>query len=135
VVRDLAAACDRAIDAGDTPVVVTSRALRRAADATGDLDLGAQVSKALAGVAAHVDRRPAWCIAKGGITSSDVATYGLGIRRATVVGQLAPGIPVWRCGPEARWAGLAYVIFPGNVGDESALLDAVDRLSGGAVRG
>ena len=35
---------------------------------------------------------PAWVVAKGGITSHDVAVRGLGIRRAEVLGQLLPGL-------------------------------------------
>ena len=50
--------------------------------------------------------RPAWILAKGGITSHDVALHGLGIRRAEVAGQLFPGmISVFRpidSAPEAR---------------------------------
>ncbi|MEZ4660739.1 MAG: nucleotide-binding domain containing protein [Caldilineaceae bacterium] len=36
-------------------------------------------------------------LAKGGITSSDVATKGLGVKRL-VLGQILPGVPVWRIG-------------------------------------
>ena len=72
---------------------------------------------------------PAFIIAKGGITSSDVATRGLSLRRATVMGQILPGIPVWRTGTESKFPGMPYVIFPGNVGDEDSLLKAVEKLS------
>jgi uncharacterized protein YgbK (DUF1537 family) len=34
-------------------------------------------------------------IAKGGITSSDVDTKGLSVKKATVAGQVKLGIPVW----------------------------------------
>ena len=68
-------------------------------------------------------------IAKGGITSSDVATRGLGVKRALVRGQLLPGVPVWRLGAEARFPGIDYVVFPGNVGSDTALADAVQQLS------
>ena len=37
---------------------------------------------------------PAFIIAKGGITSSDIGTKALQVRRATVLGQIKPGIPV-----------------------------------------
>lgn len=33
----------------------------------------------------------------------------------------ASGVPVWRLGPESRFLGLPYVVFPGNVGDARAL--------------
>lgn len=77
-----------------------------------------------------------WVLAKGGITSSDVATEGLKIRRATVAGQLFPGIvSVWvnEGGSSQGLKGLPYVVFAGNVGDESTLADAVRILRGSAV--
>ena len=68
---------------------------------------------------------PAWVLAKGGITAHDVATVGLGIRRAEVAGQLFPGvISVLRpvdAAPEA--IGLPYVVFAGNVGDDGTLAE------------
>lgn len=75
---------------------------------------------------------PGWVIAKGGITSHDIATDGLRISRATVLGQLFPGIvSVWRTeaaadGPDLT--GLRYVVFAGNVGEDTTLRDAVTAL-------
>ena len=71
-------------------------------------------------------------LAKGGITSHDVATRGLGIRRALVAGQLFPGLisvfhPV-DADPAA--VGLPYVVFAGNVGDDGTLAQVVDILNG-----
>jgi len=40
-----------------------------------------------------------------------------------------PGVPVWRLGLESRWPGMAYIVFPGNVGDDDALADIRQRLS------
>jgi uncharacterized protein YgbK (DUF1537 family) len=74
-----------------------------------------------------------WVMAKGGITSSDIATGGLKIRRATVVGQLFPGIvSVWvhEGGSDGDLKGLPYVVFAGNVGDESTLAAAVRIMRG-----
>ncbi|MFZ0046724.1 MAG: nucleotide-binding domain containing protein, partial [Streptosporangiaceae bacterium] len=66
-------------------------------------------------------------LAKGGVTSHDVAVHGLGIRRAEVAGQLFPGlISVFRpvdAAPEA--VGVPYVVFAGNVGDDGTLADVV----------
>ena len=70
-------------------------------------------------------------LAKGGITSSDVATKGLGVKRAMVLGQLLPGVPVWRLGPESRYPSAIYVVFPGNVGGSTALAEAYQLLSSG----
>jgi uncharacterized protein YgbK (DUF1537 family) len=77
----------------------------------------------------------AWVVAKGGITSHDVATEGLQMRRATVLGQLFPGIvSVWRAAPAAgddgRLTGLPYVVFAGNVGDDTTLREAVRTMRG-----
>jgi len=75
----------------------------------------------------------AWVLAKGGITSSDIATEGLGIRRAIVAGQLFPGIvSVWVNQSDGRdgLRGLPLIVFAGNVGDENTLLRAVRLLHG-----
>ena len=71
---------------------------------------------------------PAFIIAKGGITSSDVGIRALGVHRAWVIGQVAPGVPVWRTGEESKFPGLSYVIFPGNVGGVTTLRDIVAML-------
>lgn len=68
-------------------------------------------------------------VAKGGITSSDVATAGLGMKRAMVLGQILPGIPVWRLGSESRFPGMKYIVFPGNVGGDKALSEAYRKLA------
>ena len=64
-----------------------------------------------------------------GITSHDIAVHALRIRVASVLGQIIPGVPVWRLGPESRWPGLPLVVFPGNVGDENALTRSVRLLT------
>jgi uncharacterized protein YgbK (DUF1537 family) len=73
---------------------------------------------------------PAFVVAKGGITSSDVGTKALKAKCALVLGQIAPGVPVWRTGSESRFPGAPYVIFPGNVGEVNTLRDAVEVLMG-----
>ena len=50
-----------------------------------------------------------------------------GVRRALVRGQILPGVPVWRLGAEALFPGLDYIVFPGNVGGDTALADAVGK--------
>ncbi|MGB8383565.1 MAG: nucleotide-binding domain containing protein, partial [Dermatophilaceae bacterium] len=74
-------------------------------------------------------RPPRFVVAKGGITSSDVAARGLSIERAMVRGPMLPGIvSLWEPmdGP-AR--GIPYVVFAGNVGGPESLADVVDKLS------
>ena len=72
---------------------------------------------------------PRFLVAKGGITSSDLATRALGVRRALVRGQILPGIPVWQLGSEARFPGMNYIVFPGNVGGPEALTQICDSLN------
>jgi uncharacterized protein YgbK (DUF1537 family) len=78
-----------------------------------------------------VGASPAWLVAKGGITSHDLAVRALGMRRGRVVGQLFPGqVSVWDPGPDSLSPDLRYVVFPGNVGVDDALARAVERMRG-----
>ena len=90
------------------------------------------MSAALVELLRGMEVAPAYVIAKGGITASDLATHGLGVSRAMVKGALLPGVPVWETGAETRFPGLPYVVFPGNVGSDEALLQAVERFEGPA---
>ena len=96
-----------------------------------NLEIGKKVSNALIAALYEVTSRPHFIIAKGGITSHDVAQKGLGAARAWVLGQLFPGVPVWRLesGPQSRFEGVPYVVFPGNVGGPESLMQAVKLLS------
>lgn len=113
---------------GETVVVATSRELVTGTNEAAALAIGRQVSEALIELVRGLRAPPAFLVAKGGITSSDIATRGLGVERAIVRGQILPGVPVWELGPEAKFPGLPYVVFPGNVGGPEALRDAVQRL-------
>ena len=94
------------------------------------LEVGALVSKAICSLVHGLREPPAFLVAKGGITSNDVAVHALGVRRADVLGSVRPGVPVWRCGAESRAPGLAYVVFPGNVGAADDLARVAFILSG-----
>ncbi len=59
-----------------------------------------------------------------------MATAGLAVKRANVLGQILPGVPVWQLGPESRHPGLVYIVFPGNVGGPGALVEVVAALRG-----
>ncbi|MHB0876216.1 MAG: four-carbon acid sugar kinase family protein [Anaerolineae bacterium] len=125
----------RHLTAGHDVVLFTSRRLETGATAEESLAVGCAVSRALVSLVAGLERAPRFLIAKGGITSSDVATAGLGVRRALVLGQIAPGVPVWRLGPESRFPGLPYVVFPGNVGSDATLAEVATSLSAQAGPG
>ncbi len=106
---------------GIDTAIFTSRKLIVGEIAEASLNIGQTVSDSLIAIVQAISVEPRYLIAKGGITSSDIATKGLGVRRAMVIGQALPGVPVWRLGPETRNPGMAYIIFPGNVGEADAL--------------
>ena len=125
----------RVVDAlADSDVLLfTSRTLLRDADPAASLEISRTVSTAVVDVVrGAVAAEPAWVVAKGGITSHDVALRGLGIRRATVLGQLLPGLVSVFQPVEAlpQVVGTPYVVFAGNVGDETTLAHVIDLLSG-----
>jgi uncharacterized protein YgbK (DUF1537 family) len=67
-------------------------------------------------------------VAKGGITSSDLASKGLSVKRAEVLGAIIPGVPVWRLDAQAKFPEIIYVVFPGNVGNDAALKEVCRKL-------
>ena len=111
-----------------TVVLATSRTLIVGDSPEASLAIGRQISEALIATVRAIQQRPRYILAKGGITSSDIATQALGVERAIVLGQLLPGVPVWQLGPESRFPGMPYVVFPGNVGGPGALREAIVRL-------
>jgi uncharacterized protein YgbK (DUF1537 family) len=115
----------RRLAAGEDVVLYTSRTLRTGANAEENLSIGKQVSDSLCRIVSGLQARPRFLIAKGGITSSDTATRGLGVRRAMVMGQLLPGVPVWELGAESKFPGMPYVVFPGNVGQPDSVAEAI----------
>jgi uncharacterized protein YgbK (DUF1537 family) len=120
----------RALDASRTCVVFTSRALQTALGRAGDLAVGEMVSAALVAVLRAIETAPRFLVAKGGITSSDLAVHGLEVHAARVLGQIEAGVPVWQLGAESRFPGLAYIVFPGNVGAPNTLHEILDKLGG-----
>lgn len=94
-----------------------------------ELKLSVKISDAVTSIVKRLEVRPSYIIAKGGITSSDIGTNGLHVKKATVAGQIRPGIPVWTTDAESKFPGLSYVIFPGNVGTKTDLKEIVEMLS------
>lgn len=115
-----------ALTSGQNVVLFTSR---KRIDGDDDPTTSKAVSKTLVEIVRGIKDRPSFLVTKGGSTSSDIATEALGVRQAQVLGQILPGVPVWTIGNEILHPGLAYVIFPGNVGDEDALTLAVEKLT------
>jgi uncharacterized protein YgbK (DUF1537 family) len=128
------AALRSALAHGDT-ALATSRDSAHAVAGASSLRTSATIADALVEVVREVVASITldWLVAKGGITSHDIAVRALGARRATVLGQVLPGqISVWELGEGSANTGLRYVVFPGNVGDERSLALVLDRLKGRA---
>lgn len=124
---------EKATESLDTGHVVvrTSRTLVKGEDGQSSLEISRRVSRAVVDVVHSIlaKRRPGFVIAKGGITSSDVAAKGLEIRQATVIGPMLPGIVSLWSGHNEPSRGIPYIVFAGNVGDETSLAAVVEKLS------
>ena len=120
---------NRLIQAGKDVVLFTSREQHRSGSVASDLENGKRISNALVQLVAGLSHKPRFLIAKGGITSSDIATESLQVVKARVRGQILPGVPVWELGRESRFPGMSYVIFPGNVGDQDAVAEAYKKVA------
>ncbi|QEO14604.1 hypothetical protein FLP10_09370 [Agromyces intestinalis] len=66
-------------------------------------------------------------VAKGGITSAEVARTGIGARSAVVLGQVLPGVSVWRMTAHDGREVL-YAVVPGNVGGPDTLVQVLDAV-------
>ena len=128
--NQLAAEISEALKSGNV-ILHTSRELVTGKDKDDSLRIARTVSEALVGTVNKVVHTvtPKFVIAKGGITSSDTASKGLEMTRATVVGPMQPGIiSLWKA-EDGPAAGIPYIVFAGNVGNDESLVDVVTRLS------
>ena len=105
-----------------TPVVYTSRQEIRLADANQRQHLGQQVSDFLVDIVHRLPFTPSYLVGKGGITSHDILTKGLGIQSARVLGQIISSVPC------VMTSDFPYIIFPGNVGNEDSLAEVFRKL-------
>jgi len=126
------AAEEEAIKAGKTAVAYTVRKVLTLENDTKEsaLQRSVKISDGVQSLVGKLSVQPAFIIAKGGITSSDVGTKALRVKKANVLGQICPGIPVWETDDGSKFPHMAYVIFPGNVGDADTLKTAVEKLLG-----
>jgi len=105
-----------------TPVIYTSRQEIRLDDANQRQHLGQQVSDFLVDIVYRLPFTPSYLVGKGGITSHDILTKGLGIKSARVLGQVINSVP---CVMTEKFP---YIIFPGNVGSEQSLREVYQKL-------
>lgn len=119
---------EKVIRGNNTAVLYTSRKQEEFAHSSDTLDFGTKISQAMVSITRKVKVKPGFILVKGGITSSDIAVKALGIRKALVKGQIIAGVPVWIPGKESKWPGVPYVVFPGNVGDDNAINQVIDKM-------
>lgn len=112
---------------GKNVVIHTSRRLEVGNNPESSLRINAVVSGFLVSLLKGLTVRPKFIVAKGGITSSDLATKALAAQKALILGPVIPGVPVWQLDEKSKFPGITYVVFPGNVGEESALLEVCKK--------
>ena len=121
---------EKNIAQGKTTVVYTSR--KRVELNTNNreeiLKASVEISDALTSIVGRLKSRPRFILAKGGITSSDVGTKALQVKKAFVMGQIKPGIPVWKTDAESKFPQMPYIIFPGNVGKRETLKAIIETI-------
>lgn len=130
--KKVTAEIEKNISCGITTAVYTRRKLLSLENDTKEAALlrSVRISEAVLSLVKNLKVKPAFVVAKGGITSSDIGVKALGVKRAKVLGQIQPGIPVWRTDPESKFPDIPYIIFPGNVGDDESLYKVAKILSG-----
>lgn len=121
---------DQWIAAGNNVVIHTSRRLEVGNDPESSLQINAFVSGFLVSIMKGLTVRPKFIVAKGGITSSDLASKGLSAEKALILGPVIPGVPVWQMDAKSKFPGIIYVVFPGNVGDETELMEVCKKFEG-----
>jgi uncharacterized protein YgbK (DUF1537 family) len=119
---------DQWLSAGNNVVIYTSRTLEVGVDSESSLKINGVVSGFLVSILKGLTVRPKFIVAKGGITSSDLATKGLSAEKAFVLGAITPGVPVWQMDSKSKFPGISYVVFPGNVGNQNSLLEVCRKL-------
>ncbi|MFQ9879149.1 MAG: four-carbon acid sugar kinase family protein [Ruminococcus sp.] len=88
-------AAEEKILSGRTVVIYTSRQLLAPENMTPEekLHISVKISNAVTSIIGKLSVKPKFIIAKGGITSSDVGTKALRVKKARVMGQVKKGYP------------------------------------------
>lgn len=118
------------ITKGKTVVIYTKRKLLSLENDTKEkaLTRSVKISEAVQRLVGSLKAEPAFVVAKGGITSSDIGVKALKVRRARVLGQVEKGIPVWQTDDKSKFPKIPYIIFPGNVGEDDTLKRVLEKL-------
>ncbi|HEX6225409.1 MAG TPA: four-carbon acid sugar kinase family protein [Chryseolinea sp.] len=118
---------DHWLSMGKDVLLYTSRELKIGPDASSSLSINSTVSSFLVEIVKGLSVQPAFLLAKGGITSSDLASKALSSESATILGQAMAGVPVWKLDTNSKFPEMTYIVFPGNVGDSTALYNVWNK--------
>ncbi len=131
LLQEISAEAARIHASGQTPVIYTSRGELVFEDGVTRLRFGETVSRLLMEILKQLPTDLGFLISKGGITSNDTLSQGLGLRSAYLLGQVSPGVSMVRTEADhPQFPLLPVVLFPGNVGDAQALAMVYQRLRG-----
>lgn len=134
LISEALAQIDTIFASGKTAVVYTSRQELQFPDAQTRLDFGVKVSGTLMAIVQQLPIDIGFLISKGGITSNDVLSAGLKLPMVRLLGQILAGCSVVQTAADhPRFPLLPVVLFPGNVGDDSALATVYQKLAHGAT--
>ena len=113
------------------PLAIVTTERHRAADHN-TLGHGEKVMTALTSAVRALLPDVSVVVSKGGITSAEVARTGIGATSAHVLGQVLPGVSVWRMrAHDGR--EIVFVVVPGNVGAPDTLTRVLSALNLGSV--
>jgi uncharacterized protein YgbK (DUF1537 family) len=93
----------------------------------GSLSHGAAIMQRLTAVAALIHEHVDACIAKGGITATEVAIKSFDAIEGTVIGQVEAGVSLWRLRAHGR--DRDYIVVPGNIGDDQTLANCLSMVT------
>lgn len=121
---------ERAMADGKTAVIYTKRTplAKTFKDKEEALRASVMISDGVTEIVSRIEIKPRFIVAKGGITSSEIGTKALRVEKALVLGQVAPGIPVWLTDSMSKFPNMPYIIFPGNVGGAETLKEIVEKI-------
>jgi uncharacterized protein YgbK (DUF1537 family) len=130
IITDSLEQVNNILELGKTPVIYTSRGELSFDSVQARLDFGVELSQLLMEIVQQLPQDIGFLISKGGITSNDVLSVGLGLTSVRLLGQIIPGCSLVRTDADhPRFPLLPVVLFPGNVGNVRGLATAYQRLS------
>ncbi len=109
---------------GRTPVFFTSRGELEFPSPQRRVAFGRSVAHLMARVVGALAPKLGYLISKGGITTNSLLSYGFGLKKVHLEGQILPGLSVVKISDDGPLNNLPVLTFPGNLGDPMTLLES-----------